>query len=65
MINAATLKVGDHLQSPAGSYGRVIRIENGTVFATYRDRGGDWQATYTPEWFKRYGDLLRRMERPA
>lgn len=64
MTVAALLKVGDRLQSPVGLFGRVSRIKNGTVYVTYSAKGGTSEAIYTPDWFRRYGELLQRVPKP-
>lgn len=62
MKSAVPFKVGDQVQSPAGFFGRVTRVDNGTVYCTYAEKGVATSAIYTPDWFRLYGRLLRRLE---
>lgn len=65
MAIAAELRVGDSVDSPVGFTGRVSRIELGTVYVEYRDKGGRSEGIYTPEWFARWPTMLRKTWNPA
>ncbi len=65
MAIAAELRKGDTVESPIGFQGRITRIDNGTVFVDYADKGGRSEGIYTPEWFARWPTMLKKAWNPA
>ena len=56
-------KVGDRVQSPAGFLGRVTKVANGTVYASYDEKGKSTEGIYSAAWFDRYPNMLKIFER--
>lgn len=63
MGEAETFKVGDRVESPIGMVGLVTRVENGTVYVSYRERGRGNEGIYDPQWFRIYSAMLKNLER--
>lgn len=59
-MNVSELRVGDKVDSPIGFAGRVTRIDRGTVYVEYHDKGRHSESIYTPEWFAKWPGMLKK-----
>lgn len=61
------LKVGDHVEGPIGTRGRVVRIESHPtpcLVVEHRHGKDAWEGRYTADWFRNYKGMLKKIDAP-
>jgi len=58
-------KVGDRIQNSYYCSGIVTSIKDDTLIARYTERNQSWSETYDANWFKKYGEFLKKLPRLA